>query len=211
MSALFLFGGGGHGRVVCEALEPWQRNRLRAIVDDDALEPDPTDLCPRIDRNALMEFAARHPFSFHVALGSGDLRFEITESLAMLGGQPETVVATSVQVRRGTELGRGSCLLHHAFVGPRGALGEGVIVNTGARVDHDCRLGRFAFIGPSATLCGNVVVGERAFVGAGAVLLPGVEIGVAATVGAGAVVTESVPAGQRVVGIPARAASPPSS
>ena len=45
-------------------------------------------------------------------------------------------------------------------------------------------------------------------IGLGAVLLPGVEIGQRAVVGAGSVVTRNVPAGRRVMGVPARDAGP---
>jgi len=46
---------------------------------------------------------------------------------------------------------------------------------------------------------------RHAVVGAGAILLPGVVVGERSVVAAGAVVTRDVPAGQTVMGVPARA------
>ena len=48
------------------------------------------------------------------------------------------------------------------------------------------------------------MVRRQARIGANATMLPGVEIGAGALVGAGAVVVHDVPAGQVVVGNPAR-------
>jgi acetyltransferase-like isoleucine patch superfamily enzyme len=56
-------------------------------------------------------------------------------------------------------------------------------------------------------LSGQVMVEEGAFLGAGAVVLPGLRIGAGAVVAAGAVVTADVPAGQTVMGVPARPAT----
>jgi acetyltransferase-like isoleucine patch superfamily enzyme len=83
-------------------------------------------------------------------------------------------------------------------------IGRGVIVNTSASVDHDCRVGEFAHLAPGSVLGGEVVVGARAFVGLGARILPCVTIGEEAVVGAGAVVLRDVPPGATVVGVPAR-------
>jgi len=83
-------------------------------------------------------------------------------------------------------------------------IGVGVIVNTGAVVEHDCVLGEFAHLAPNATLGGWVQVGDQAMVGLGAAVLPGVRIGARAVVGAGSVVLVDVPAGATVVGNPAR-------
>ena len=85
-----------------------------------------------------------------------------------------------------------------------------MIVNTAASVDHECRVGAGAHIGPGVRLAGRVAVGERAFIGTGAVILPRLTIGCDATVGAGAVVTTDVPAGAVVTGVPARIKSGPS-
>ena len=64
-----------------------------------------------------------------------------------------------------------------AVVQPRTMLEPHVIVNTGAVVDHDCRVAAFAQIGPGSTLCGGVLLGIGAMVGAGATIVPGVRVG----------------------------------
>jgi len=79
-----------------------------------------------------------------------------------------------------------------------------VIVNTGATIDHDCRIGCGVHIAPQCALAGNVTVGEGAFLGTGAKAIPGVQIGRRATVGAGAVVIRNIPDGAVAVGVPAR-------
>jgi acetyltransferase-like isoleucine patch superfamily enzyme len=83
-------------------------------------------------------------------------------------------------------------------------LERSVIVNTAASVDHECRIGAGAHVGPGVRLAGRIEVGERAFIGTGAVVLPRLTIGDDATIGAGAVVVRDVPAGAVVTGVPAR-------
>jgi carbonic anhydrase/acetyltransferase-like protein (isoleucine patch superfamily) len=60
-----------------------------------------------------------------------------------------------------------------------------VIINSGAVVEHDCRLGDWVHISPRACLGGNVTVEEGAWVGIGAVVKQGVTVGRGAIVGAG--------------------------
>jgi acetyltransferase-like isoleucine patch superfamily enzyme len=82
-------------------------------------------------------------------------------------------------------------------------LGANVIINTGARVDHDCAIDAHAHIAPGVTLCGNVHIGYGAHIGSAATIIQGVKVGPRAIVGAGAVVIGDVPEGVTVVGIPA--------
>ena len=69
---------------------------------------------------------------------------------------------------------------------------ENAVINSSASVDHDCRIGARAFIGPGAILCGGVQVGAGALIGAGAVIPPGLSIGENAVVSAGAVIKRDV-------------------
>jgi bifunctional UDP-N-acetylglucosamine pyrophosphorylase/glucosamine-1-phosphate N-acetyltransferase len=81
----------------------------------------------------------------------------------------------------------------------------------------DCHVGPNANIGAGAVTANfdgraksRTEIGADAFIGAGSVLIAPVRVGDAATVGAGAVVTrnQDIPAGQTVVGIPARPLGP---
>jgi sugar O-acyltransferase (sialic acid O-acetyltransferase NeuD family) len=115
-----------------------------------------------------------------------------------------SVVHPSAVVARGVTLGPG------AFIGPGVVLGvdvgcaEGVIVNTAATADHDCRLGPFSHLGPGAHLCGRVTIGAEVTVGVGASVVPGVTIGDQTLVGAGSVVVSDLPPNVVAWGVPAR-------
>ncbi len=86
------------------------------------------------------------------------------------------------------------------------SIGDGSIVNTGATVDHDNRLGRFVHIAPGCHLAGYVTVGDGALVGVGSAVGRGrpLAIGEEAVVGAGSLVIDDVPAHAEVAGRPAR-------
>src|SRR5690606_8201359 len=83
-------------------------------------------------------------------------------------------------------------------------IGEHCIINSGAVIEHDCKLGNFVHISPKAALAGDVKVGEGTHVGIGAMVIPGINIGKWVTIGAGAVVLKDIPDGVTTVGNPAR-------
>ena len=110
--------------------------------------------------------------------------------------------------------------LLHVKVGIGTVVHEGCIISSGtevrehgaimlgARVGHDCLLGKYVFIGPSATVLGRVRAGDEVLIGAGAVLYPRVSLGTGAKVAAGAVVTKDVGHGCLAFGNPARIIAP---
>jgi acetyltransferase-like isoleucine patch superfamily enzyme len=87
-------------------------------------------------------------------------------------------------------------------------LGEHVIVNHAASVDHDCVIGSFVHLAPGVRLAGGVTVEEGALVGIGAAALPGVRIGAGTVVGGGAAVVRDLPPHVTAVGVPARIIGP---
>ena len=109
-----------------------------------------------------------------------------------------------------------------SYVSEMAWLGHGNMVNAGAVVQADCKIGNnciiqsnavieagaeladFVQIGAGALINAEVKIEESAFIGTGAVLVGGIKIGKKARVGAGAVVIADVPAGQTVFGNPAQ-------
>jgi len=112
-------------------------------------------------------------------------------------------VAPTARLSKRAYLGAGVVIQHDVFVSADVRLDDGVRVNVGAQIHHDCVLGGFATVAPGAALMGSVTVGAAAYIGAGSVILQGGAIGDGATVGAGAVVTRPVAPGETVIGAPA--------
>ena len=83
-------------------------------------------------------------------------------------------------------------------------VGENVVINTRASVDHDVELSDHCVISPGAIISGSVKIGRGSFIGAGAVVIQGIEIGDNCVIGAGAVVRHNVKDSAIVVGNPAK-------
>lgn len=203
---VLVIGGGGHAKVVIDALKKDGRHVL-GIVDPSF---DVGDLVLNVpvlgDDGAVSE---HDPESVHLAngigsTGNGNRRTEVYEKFVRSGYRfvnvihPAATVATAMPDLRGVQVMAG------AVVQVGCVIGANSIVNTRASVDHDCKVGAHVHIGPGATVCGGVTIEDGAFVGAGAVLVPGVRIGRKAIIGAGSVVLHDVEQRTTVAGVPAR-------
>jgi sugar O-acyltransferase (sialic acid O-acetyltransferase NeuD family) len=102
------------------------------------------------------------------------------------------------------ELAHGSIVQAGATLTVNVKLGPFAMVHAGATVGHEAQLDRGSAVFPGANVGGGVRVGAGALIGSGAQVLQYLRIGAGATVGAGAVVTHDVPDGVTVVGVPAR-------
>ena len=146
------------------------------------------------------------PVGFLVAIGGdrGKDRVKIQDYLKGTGCMPLIAKHPTACVTDCAIIGVGSQILANSTVCVETVIGPACIVNTGAIVDHECRISAGVHIGPGAKLSGCVKVEEYATIYTGAVVLPRITIGKEAVVGAGAVVIDDVPAYSTVVGNPAR-------
>ena len=80
---------------------------------------------------------------------------------------------------------------------------DGVIVNTGSTIDHDCVLELFTHISPGCNLAGNVTIGEKTWVGIGTKIKENISIG-KMVIGAGSVMISNIPSNSKCFGIPCR-------
>lgn len=202
-----ILGGGGHARVVLEALRASKTASPLGIVDP-ALEGE-VDGLQVLGGDEVLHTLPKGTL-FVVGLGAvrdNKPRRVLFEKALSCGLEPLTVAHPSAFVSLSAVLEPGCVVLPRAVVNAGAHIGANAIINTGAIVEHDCVVGAHAHIATGAVLCGQVRVGALAHVGAGAVVRQGAMVGTAAVVGAGAVVVNEVPDDALVLGIPARPAA----
>ncbi len=210
MKDVIFWGATGQAHVLREALTS-SEFRLIAIFDNRPLPTPFADIPIFLGREGLSSWlaaiASTRKIYACVAVGGsrGSERLALQHWLQEQGIQPLTVIHPRAFVAGNAALGLGTQVVAMSAVCAGAKLGDSVIVNTSASVDHGCVLENGVHVGPGAHLAGEVHVGEHAFIGAGAVILPQLRIGRDAIIGAGAVVTRDVPSSQTVIGNPARA------
>lgn len=204
MPVIFL-GGGGHAKVLMEAL----LLQGREVLGYTSLERDQAG---GLRLNRLGDdraIAAYGPETIRLINAIGSIKSTLNRQRLFEQFQnqnyrfatvihPAAVIASDVRVPEGVQIMAG------AVVQPGTSLGENAIVNTGALIDHDCQIGAHAHIAPGVVLSGGVRVAEGAHVGTGAVVIQGVVLGARSVVGAGAVIVKDVPPGATVVGVPGK-------
>jgi sugar O-acyltransferase (sialic acid O-acetyltransferase NeuD family) len=207
--AVIIYGGTGQAKVVRPIIEE-RGARVVAVFDDtpDLRSPFPDVPIYRGWDSFLRWIAERQraELGFCVAIGNphGRARLRLHAQLKGEGLIPVSVIHSSASVAANASIGEGCQIMAGAVVGVEARLGQCVIVNTRASVDHEDVLEDGAEVAPGATLCGAVRMEEASWVCAGATVLPRLRIGADAIVGAGAVVTRDVVPRTTVVGVPAR-------
>jgi sugar O-acyltransferase (sialic acid O-acetyltransferase NeuD family) len=208
---LILFGGGGHARVLLDALSATGQS-IEVVVLDPALPVGPFPGYGGVavlggDGMAEKIAVANPEVMFAVACGAvrADRRRKRLFDLGSnLGLSPMTIIHPRAIVSRRAEFGPGAQVLAGAVVNPGARAGANAVLNTRAVIEHDCILGDHSNVSPAACLCGGAQLGEGAFAGAGSMILQGVRIGSWVTIGAGAVVLHDLPPEVTAVGNPAR-------
>jgi len=204
-----ILGGGGHARVVIDALRASRAGVVHGVLDSDRtlwgtklldvpiLGGD--ELLPRLAHEGVTHFIVGLG-----GVGDNEPRRRLFEFGLKHRLIPLTISHPSAVCSPAARVGAGSVLFPTAVVNAGAVLGVNVIVNTGAIVEHDCRVGDHAHVATGAQLASTVRVGASAHIGVGATVRQCLSVGEGAVVGAGAVVVDDVAPRTVVVGVPAR-------
>jgi sugar O-acyltransferase (sialic acid O-acetyltransferase NeuD family) len=203
---ILIFGAGGHGRVVWDAIQTQGLYRAVAFVVD---QPDAGTYLG-LPLVAQAEVAMLDVPKGIIAIGDNHVRAQTAEAIMREFPAFEfvTIVHPRSTIGRNVHLADGAVILANAVVNSGAKVGPHGVVNTSAVVEHDCVMGAFSTVAPNAALAGNVSVGDRAYVGIGACVIQNLAIGADTLVGAGSVVVRDLPAGVVAFGNPCRVIHP---
>ncbi|TGN07997.1 acetyltransferase [Leptospira ilyithenensis] len=202
----YLIACGGHGRVLLDTLLLNQVN-VDGIIDPNMKEGTQVFGITVIGDDSFI--LSLNPSEIRLINGIGvqkntNKRKEIYEEWTFLGYEFLGGIHPSALISSECSLSSSAQIMAGAVLQNRVIIKDNAVINTRASIDHDCSIGKHAFVSPGAIVCGGVTIGDSAFVGAGAILLPGLIIGENAVIGAGAVVTKNVPPNVCLTGNPAR-------
>lgn len=197
---VFVFGAGGHAKVVVATLIA-AGHRVGGLYDDDAAKRGRFLLGHPV-LGTLDDVPRDRKLRAVAAVGDNLTRARVVERLPDV--EWITVVHPNADVHSSVELGAGTAVFSGAVIQPDTIVGSHGIVNTAATVDHDSVLGDYVHVAPGCHLAGETRIEEGAFLGIGSVGCPGVSIGAWATVAAGAVVVDDIPPRVTAIGVPAR-------
>lgn len=189
-----LVGGGGHARVVGEAVRAMQDDMTLIGFVDPAPDPD-----------AGLRLGLPH-------LGDDDAVFGLSDVALVLGvgavagvGQRHSIVALlerhdwvtvvhpTAHVSPSARLGRGAVVLPSAVIHAHVDVGDFAVVNSGAVIEHDVEIGTHTMIGPGSVIGGGTTIGTCSYIGLGASVRDNIQVGSNSVVAMGAVVIADVP------------------
>ncbi len=190
----YVFGGGGHARVVASLL----------AADVVFIVPEATagDQISEVDYFAGLDTHRAHPV--YMGLGSNSVRRRIYDQLVAAGIRPAACIAPNAFVAGDARIGDGAVLCPGVVVNARAVIGANTIINTLSGVDHDCVIGDHTQIAPGVSFGGTVFVGANCFFGIKSAVVPSITIGRDVTVMAGSLVTKDIGDAVQVGGVPAR-------
>ena len=198
---IYIYGAGGHAKVIAEIAEKCGVLILGAI-DKNLIKSTLLDKY-NVYLNHEILLDCNTPKKIVIAVGNNLYRKRIAIE-ELKDHDFVTLIHPNTFVSDYAELDKGTVVMAGVSVNADVQIGKHCIINTNSSIDHDCLLEDYVHISPNASLAGNVFIGEGTHIGIGACIIQGVKIGKWCTIGAGSVIIKDVPDGCTVVGNPGR-------
>ncbi|MBI9033191.1 MAG: NeuD/PglB/VioB family sugar acetyltransferase [Bacteroidales bacterium] len=131
--------------------------------------------------------------SFFPAIGDNKIRRKIMDQCQNHGITMATAISPKANISKISSIQEGTLVCQGVCINPLTVIGCGVIINTGAIIEHECRIGDFAHISSGAVLGGNVIIGAGSLIGPNVVIKQGVVIGENVVINSGLLVKDNVP------------------
>lgn len=146
-----LYGYGGHGKVIAEALNSITNSKI-GVFDDQPIE----------ETDAIVFLGKYNPTVFPdlpivIGIGNNEIRKKISECIRH---EFFKLIHPSAQIAKSVKIGKGSVVLQNAVIQANSEIGDHVIVNVGAVIDHDNKIGDYVHVTPLCYLGSNSFTSE---------------------------------------------------
>ncbi|HLF18634.1 MAG TPA: acetyltransferase [Candidatus Omnitrophota bacterium] len=205
---VLLIGGGGHCRVVIDAIKSSGQYEIAGITDPLFTKGESVDGVPVLGRDedlqALFDQGYRYAFICVGSVVDNKTRQSLFQDVQRIGFGFPNVIHPSAVVSGNAQLGRGVFIAAGVIIGPGSRIGNNAIINTTSSVDHDCVIEDHVHVAPGVTLCGGVFIGQGSLIGPGSTVIVGKRIAPGCLIGAGATVVDDCKEAGTYWGTPAR-------
>jgi len=205
MQKLWIYGAGGHGRVVYDVVSAMEEFFVSGFIDDDKARGGKAfighELITDI-QNIKQIDDELNIVNLFIAIGDNASR----EEIAVQNNHykyPVLMHPTAV-IGKDVKIGCGTIVMPGSVIESGAEIGEHCIINNGSIIGHCSVIEDFCHIGGNSVVCGEVSVGKSSMIGIGSCITPQIKIGVHCMLGAGSVITRDVPDEAKMFGNPAR-------
>ncbi|MHC5353686.1 PglD-related sugar-binding protein [Myroides sp. LJL115] len=155
MKKVLVYGNGGHGKVVADAI---RQNKQECLIEfiDDATNPYDSQYEP----NA----------SLVIAVGNNEVRKQIATKIKH---KFDIVIHPKAYVSELAEIGEGTVILANAVVQAGAKIGKHCIINANVTIDHDAIVGDYVCTYPGSYVAGFAIVKQCSILNPGKVVWKG--------------------------------------
>jgi len=211
MKKIILIGGGGHCKVVIDAILLKKEFEIVGIIDLKEKVGKKVLGIPIIgvdnDLEKYFQMKIKACFITVGTIGDASLRIKLFNKARKIGFRFFNVIHPNSTVSKFARLGEGNYIAALAVINAGTIVGDNCIINTGAVIEHDCFIDDFVHIAPGAMVSGGTTIGKCTHIGVGSSVVQSVKIGRNSIIGAGSVVVDNIPDHVVAYGNPCRVVS----
>ena len=165
MKRIAIIGGGGHSRVIIDALcELSKKNHMKLIgFYDDNINCEEYRSIKRLGK--INDINSNHEVYYICGIGNLKTRRSIIDKLSNINWinviHPSSIISDTVKLGKGIFINAGTIINSKAYIK------DHCIINTNSVIEHDVSIGVNCHIAPSVTICGHVTIKDETFIGVG--------------------------------------------